>query len=313
MNHELIKNMTIISQLIEMGDEETLAPLLRKSKDGDTEGTFKYLWHALENRRYDDALILIKDVEAQSRQVAVVYDPIVSALKVELHFQESELSFLTSDRDEMATRIEQFQIRYDNATRAALGELLLLRKQKLAIQAAIDPRMKAMSDAAEKAYAAFEESANSPVKGLLYRLNEAELKEIKTLYRRASMICHPDRVADEFKERAEAMFAELHEAYTSNDLRKVRLITELLVKTGQFEPMSSRLDNAEALRTRINWVLLHIEQIEADVREIEASEAHFTVQSVGENWAQYLADVVGNLRNQIVDLKKWHLTYSNNN
>ena len=109
------------------------------------------------------------------------------------------------------------------------------------------------------------------------------------------------------------MFAELHEAYTGNDLRKVRLITELLVKTGQFEPMSSRLDNAEALRTRINWVLLHIEQIQEDVREIEASEAHFTVQSVGENWAQYLADVVGNLRNQIVDLKKWHLTYSNNN
>ena len=39
MNHELVKNMTIISQLIEMGDEETLAPLLRKSKDVDTEGT----------------------------------------------------------------------------------------------------------------------------------------------------------------------------------------------------------------------------------------------------------------------------------
>jgi hypothetical protein len=86
-----------------------------------------------------------------------------------------------------------------------------------------------------------------------------------------------------------------------------------LLKTGQFEPMSSRLETAEELRARINWVMSQAEQIEEEIRQIQNSEAYFTVQSIGDNWVEYLKDVVDNFKNQINDLKKWHLFHSNNN
>lgn len=313
MNQAIIKNMGIMRQLIEIGDTETLSALTQNTQKVDTSGTFRYLWQAIENNRLDDALIIIEDTERQSRAVATHYDPNVSALKVELHFQENELTLLIADRDDMAIKINQFQIRYHYHVNPYLERMLYLRKEKLAIQARMDTRLKARAEEAEAEYKDFYEAFSAPIKGVMYTLNEKDLREIKMLYRRASMICHPDRVADSDKERAQDMFAELHEAYQTNDLKKVRLITELLEKTGEFEPNSHRLDTSDALKARINWVMLEKESVEDDKQALMSSSAYQMVQQVGEDWDSYFRLAVENIKNQISDLEKWHLLHSNQN
>jgi ribosome-binding protein aMBF1 (putative translation factor) len=313
MNQAIIKNIGIMRQLIEIGDTDTLSTILTKTKEADNAQTFKYLWNALDNQRFDDALILIEDAERQARQVVVQYNPIVSALKVELHFQENELAFLVADRDEMVKKIEQFEIRYTSVMGDLLDEMLFLRKEKLAIQAKMDKRLQKQFEEAEAEYNSFHEAHKSPIKGILYALNEDEQRELKTLYRRASMICHPDRVADDYKEKAVAMFTELHEAYLSNDIKKMRILTELLEKTGQFEPKSNYLDTAEALKAQIDWVVSEKEKTEEEIQHLHGSQAYFTVESVGENWMAYLNNLAENMKNQIGELKKWHLLHSTQN
>ncbi len=313
MNQAIIKNIGIMRQLIEIGDMETLSTLTQNTQKADTTGTFRYLWQAIENNRLDDALIIIADTERQSRTVSTHYDPIVSALKVELHFQENELTLLIADRDDMAKKIDHFQTKYHYYVNPYLERMLYLRKEKLAIQARMDMRLKAQSEEAEAEYKAFYEAFTSPIKGVMYTLNEKDLREIKMLYRRASMICHPDRVADNDKERAQEMFAELHEAYQTNDLKKVRLIAELLEKTGKFEPNSHRLETSEALKARINWAMLEKESVEDDKQTLMSSSAYRMVEQVGEDWDSYFMLAIENIKNQISDLEKWHLLHSNKN
>lgn len=300
-------------QLIEIGDTDTLTTILQKTKKVDEAQTFKYLWNALENQRFDDALILIDDAEKQARQVVVPYNPLVSALKVELHFQENELAFLVVDRDDMVKKIEQFEIRYTSIIGVFLDEMLYLRKEKLGIQAKMDKRLQKQFEEAEAEYNAFHEVHKSPIKGILYALNEEEQRELKMLYRRASMICHPDRVADDYKEKAIAMFTELHEAYISNDIKKMRILTELLEKTGQFEPKSNYLDTAEALKAQIEWIVNEKEKVEEETQHLQGSQAYFIVESVGENWKTYINSLAENMKNQIAELKKWHLLHSTQN
>ena len=313
MNQAIIKNIGIMRQLIEIGDTDTLTTILQKTKKVDEAQTFKYLWNALENQRFDDALILIDDAEKQARQVVVPYNPLVSALKVELHFQENELAFLVVDRDDMVKKIEQFEIRYTSIIGVFLDEMLYLRKEKLGIQAKMDKRLQKQFEEAETEYNAFHEVHKSPIKGILYALNEDEQRELKMLYRRASMICHPDRVADDYKEKAIAMFTELHEAYISNDIKKMRILTELLEKTGQFEPKSNYLDTAEALKAQIEWIVNEKEKVEEETQHLQGSQAYFIVESVGENWKTYINSLAENMKNQIAELKKWHLLHSTQN
>jgi hypothetical protein len=313
MNQAIIKNISIIRQLIEIGDTDALATLVQSTQKTAGADSFTYLWNAIENERFEDALIIITDSERQARAVAMHYDPIVSALKVELHFQENELMMLVADRDDMAKKLDQFQIIYHSRMGPWLDKMLYLRKEKLAIQARTDARLKSQYELAEAEYAEFHAAHSSPIKGLLYMLNEKETREIKLLYRRASMICHPDRVGETDKEKAQAMFAELHEAYLSNDLKKVRLITELLEKTGQFEPNSNRLETSEALKVRIDWVVLEKEKVDEEIATFLSSSAYRMVDQIGNDWNAYFALSVENVQNQIAELENWHVLNSNLN
>ncbi|WPC10980.1 hypothetical protein LEQ04_09980 [Riemerella anatipestifer] len=44
---------------------------------------------------------------------------------------------------------------------------------------------------------------------------------MKKEFRKATVLCHADKVADEFKDAAQRIFIDLKEAYDTNDLKKV--------------------------------------------------------------------------------------------
>jgi len=138
---------------------------------------------------------------------------------------------------------------------------LYLRKGKLRIQALSHPDMKETYEAALKEYEEYHTLLETSIKGIIYRLDDEELRALKRLYRKASLICHPDRVAEDQKEQAQEMFEELHEAYVMNDIRKVRLIAELLEKTGRFDFSFDKYDDVDVLKIQIERVVLGLVKI----------------------------------------------------
>jgi hypothetical protein len=313
MHTQTAKTIAIIKQLIELGDTSTIGVLSAKIKKSDTLEEFKYVLQALDNQRFEDALLLIDDYERQSSQMTKHFDPLVSALKVELLLQENQLHNLSFELEEILKSINTFHIKYHNILGLLLVRLLDLRKEKLRLQAIANPAMQAQYEEALQEYEEYHDIHTSPVQGLFHNLNEEQLREIKILYRKASMLCHPDRVVAEMKEDAQAMFEELHEAYTQNDLKKVRVMAELLEKTGRFEPMRVRMDNADALRSQINLVMVYMDEKNLELEEVKTSPAYEKVKNLGDDWSPYFQLLTNNFKGQIETLERWHLTYSTQN
>ncbi|CNJ13455.1 Uncharacterised protein [Yersinia intermedia] len=101
------------------------------------------------------------------------------------------------------------------------------------------------------------------------KLSADQRQELKRLWRQASRLCHPDLVADEFKETAHQLMVQLNQARQRGDFPAINALLESL-KRG-FEPLmaSDCIDDLERLRRKIKQVR---DQIDAMLRELEALE-----------------------------------------
>ena len=79
-------------------------------------------------------------------------------------------------------------------------------------------------------------------------LSEEDQNELKRLWRQASKLCHPDLVADDLKEEANAMMVQLNRAKQRGDVKTIRSLVARLQQG--FEPLmaSDRLNDLERIR-----------------------------------------------------------------
>lgn len=101
------------------------------------------------------------------------------------------------------------------------------------------------------------------------KLSADQRQELKRLWRQASRLCHPDLVADEFKEKAHQLMVQLNQARQRGDFSAINTLLESL-KQG-LEPLmaSDLIDDLERLRRKISEVR---HQIDAMLHELDALE-----------------------------------------
>ena len=99
------------------------------------------------------------------------------------------------------------------------------------------------------------------------KLSSEQRQDIKRLWRQASRLCHPDLVADAFKEKAHQLMVQLNQARQRGDFPAIHALLESL-KQG-LEPLmaSDLIDDLERLRRKISDVRT---QIDAILHEIDA-------------------------------------------
>ena len=142
----------------------------------------------------------------------------------------------------------------DDAEAAAYEEFAEAQRQREDFA-----RDKAQSDEAQ--------AAEPPVA----ELDADEEDRLKKAYRRACHLCHPDRVAAEFKAQAEALFKELGAAHKRKDVAAVeRYLAQL--QRGVFTAASEALTDREALQARIAELRASIDALNAEIAAIAADE-----------------------------------------
>ncbi len=99
------------------------------------------------------------------------------------------------------------------------------------------------------------------------KLSSEQRQDLKRLWRQASRLCHPDLVADAFKEKAHQLMVQLNQARQRGDFPAIHALLESL-KQG-LEPLmaSDLIDDLERLRRKISDVRT---QIDAILHEIDA-------------------------------------------
>jgi len=111
------------------------------------------------------------------------------------------------------------------------------------------------------------------------KLSQDERQELKKLWRQASKLCHPDLVADEMKEEANAMMVQLNQAKHRGDVKAIRSLVARLHQG--FEPVmaSDRLNDLERIRKKMVQVREQIDTLVSELAELEREESWLLVSS----------------------------------
>jgi DnaJ-domain-containing protein 1 len=119
-------------------------------------------------------------------------------------------------------------------------------------------------------------------------LSEEDQNELKRLWRQASKLCHPDLVADELKEEANAMMVQLNQAKQRGDVKAIRSLVARLHQG--LEPLmaSDRLNDLTRIRKKMAQVREQIDTLVSELAELEKEESWLLVSSLS-NMEAYFA------------------------
>lgn len=294
------RRLELIRNLIMLGEQGDIVAHVRKLRPVADGLHLSQIIKALDDGRYQ---VAIEEINAYlQRLTALVSTEFVdvSRLRFQLEALELRLESLTDEKAELERRLITFNRRHDEALGDVIQRLLKARAELARLIAAersesteSSKRHEAEADAetAEDAYQEYS-GRHEELKRAepLPALNEDSERELKSFYRKACSLCHPDKFSDDGKESAHHAFVELQEAYKSNDLLKVREIYEVLIVGGMPGTRSTTLSKVEALTTAIAEVEYAISRQVGELKALHASEAAKLMRSAGQeefDWQRF--------------------------
>lgn len=292
------RRLEMIRNLVLLGEQDDIPAHLRKLRPVAEALQISRIISALDNGEYKAALEHI-DVYLR-KATALVASEFVDIARLRFHLEtlEMRVESLTDEKAELERRLITFNRRYDDVLGDLIQRVLKARAEQARQLAAERKKAKereAAEAAAEEAEEAYEEysrqheelqRAESPPK-----LNEEDERELKSLYRKACSLSHPDKVPEEKKEAAHRVFIELQDAYKSNDVARVREIYDTIKVGGLPETRSTTLSKLDTLKAAIAELEFAIGKLVAALRTLQESDGVRLMNAAGATetaWQIYL-------------------------
>ena len=163
------------------------------------------------------------------------------------------------------------------------GELILkilnLKKERLAKEGK-EKKSKEYEDA-ERSYKEKEKEINEEKDKNIEELNDTEKEELKQKYRKAVVLCHPDKFTDdETKAKAHKIFIELQDAYSKNDLNRIKEILEKL-ENGIYDiGESEKINKRESLIQRLNYLKERVALLNIQIEKYRKEKTYRNIISI---------------------------------
>ena len=295
---DVIKRLQVVKNLLLLEDYESLALQIDRLKGlGGEDKDLNELLSYLKAKKYGDAIICIDSYVKKYSGVEVYKDPEIEALKIELKILEIEVADNFDLQQELENTISQFEIRYHQELGPIIENILKLKKEQLK-----DSPQQEEYKKAEEAYEEFHQQHEELKEKKVAELSDENKAELKKLYRKAATLCHPDKVSDEQKERANKLFQELNEANASNNLEKVREILEALENNKAFSTFADTVNEKAKLKAEVSRLRQTIEELKNKIATIKSSEVYQHIASI-ENIDEYFNDLKGQLGKELEKLE----------
>jgi hypothetical protein len=228
-------------------------------------------------------------------KIEVYNDPDILELKIEYQKLEKYYSLLSDEKEEYEKLFFDFQHLHTIELGEIILEILRLRKLKFKSD-------KVRFEDAENDERNYKEQIDTDRSKFQYYLTSEEKKELKMKFRKATFLCHPDKVIDEFKHSAQNFFIELKLAYEANDIKGVTDILKELENGNCFKTKSETIQNKNKLNTEILNLKGLILKIQAELTKIKESESYNTIIDVS-CWQDYFKDTKEKLTLELKALK----------
>ena len=281
-----------IRNLIELEEMETLADQVRKLSGFADDSELQEIISSISNRLFEQGKVQIINYLKNHQQIVEYVDPEIAQLEMLLEALKLQLNALSDQKAEMERQIVIFDRRTTEELGELINEYLRLRSEKLkkAAEEEIQQESEEEFDAtqaeyqqAKQEYDEYREEYERAKDEPSFQLDEEDQKRLKSLYRKASQICHPDKVDKAHQQEAHEVFVALNEAYRKNDIQAVESILKK-IEHGQFNMhIHKAIKDRAQLEERIGELR----------REIELMTRELVMLSKRENYRQ--ASTITNL------------------
>lgn len=254
---KVIIRLETLLNVIRLEDEEDInyqsdkiKSLLPKKATDEKTTTISSILNLCKKKEFSSAVNAIQEFTRIYKQITIYQDPLVPALQLEIRGLEFQVSSLEDEKTDIEKLISTYQSQYNIELGDLIKKILLLKKQLAKFDVEQDKENKEKQKEYDEASSDYDDFSKSYEENLKepkpFELSEEKLKELKQNYRKATKLCHPDKVTDEQKEQAQRVFTELKTAYDNNDLEKVNDILVNLEK-GIFKSQGETITQKDKL------------------------------------------------------------------
>ena len=139
---------------------------------------------------------------------------------------------------------------------------------------------------------------------MVARLSGEEAKQLKSLYRKACRLSHPDLVSDELKQQAHHFMVEINAAYVAQDIPHLQSVLAQLENNGGLARFSEVVSNKDALKAKLAELKAKYEEVQQELNTFKASEEYQTVVGLGDDWDGYFDNYQQELEALVVQLEQ---------
>jgi hypothetical protein len=289
------RRLEMIRNLILLGEQDDVATHVHKLRAVAETLQVTRIIGALDSGEFRVALEEIDAYLRKATAMVVAGYADVASLRFVLESLELRLESLSDEKADLERRLITFNRRHDEA----LGDVIQLILKARAELARISANRKnneeldaeAAAQDAEEAYKSYsrlhaELQSTEP----LPKLDDEAERELKSLYRKACSLCHPDKVPDQEKDSAHLVFVQLQDAYKRNDLAGLRAIHKALAAGGLPGTRSTTLTEVESLKAAIAELEHAIDMLVVELKALQESDGIRLTDAAGTgeaDWERY--------------------------
>lgn len=290
--NEIIKRLEVLQHFIVLKDLEDIEYATTKLKKFQLNETVNRVISFVNNQLFGQAIEEIQQFIARYKQLIVWNDPEINGLQLELKILENQINAFENEKKELEKVLSDFQYQHTKE----LGELILailkIRKEKL------------KDEEAANDYNEYQKQYTNEIEREVYTLNDEQKKELRKEYKNASILCHPDKFANEpfeKQQQAEAIFKELNEAHSKNDLNRVKEIYSNL-KKGILSVSANKQTDKDLLKLNIEQLKQKMTRLQTEIEQIKQSDVFIQITALT-NWDAYFKDQKELLEKELEDLQ----------
>lgn len=273
------KRLAIIENCIQLDEFENITKQLDKISEYQLPTEVQTIVEKLIDSKHSDASLLIKSYLIKIKSITIFEEVDLDQLKWQIKYLEVELIALENEKSTIEKIISDFVHSYTIAFGELILKILKLKKEKLKKEGRRGRTEE--FEKAEEEFNTFNEQYKQEKKNDIKDLSDEEKDELKQKYRKAVLLCHPDKFTDEKqKEKAHKIFVQLQEAYSKNNLLKVSEILSNLEK-GIYEiDEEIKVSKKEILLEQLKYLKQRLEELHKVLGKMRNDKTYNEVLSI---------------------------------
>ncbi len=280
------KRLIIIENCIQLDEFENIKNQINKILEYQLTNEVQVILEKLDSLKFAEASAQIKAYLIKIKSLTIFEEVDLEQIKWQIKYLEVEIIALENEKATIEKIVSDFVHTYTIAFGELILKILKLKKEKLK-KAGKHAKTKEYEQAEEE-FNSFNEQYKQEKKNDIKDLSDEERLEIEKLKRKAVVLCHPDKFPGDLEKqkKAEVVFKELMNAYSKNNLKKVREILSNLEK-GIYEiDEEIKVSKKVILLEQLNYLKLRLEELHQVLGKIRNDKTYKEVLSI-KNMEEY--------------------------